>query len=82
LVTSLDEFLAFDAANDALGTARKAASATATAIFVTMVIPPFKVEQDYPVTNLYDIERALIFSNKVLISTNIPPLHQAAGSGR
>ena len=65
LVTSLDEFLALDAANDALGTARKAASATATAIFVTMVIPPFKVGQDYPVTNLCNVERT--FSNKVLI---------------
>jgi hypothetical protein len=37
-----------DAANDALGTARKAARATATAIFVTMVIPPFKVGQKLP----------------------------------
>ena len=66
LVTSaLDEALVLDAANDALGTARKATSATATAIFVTMVIPPFKVGQDYPVTNLCNVERT--FSNKVLI---------------
>jgi hypothetical protein len=37
-----------DAANDALGTARKAASATATAIFVNMVIPPFKLGARLP----------------------------------
>ena len=49
LVTSLDEFLALDAANDALGTARKAAIASAMPIFVTMVIPPFRMGQDCPV---------------------------------
>jgi hypothetical protein len=38
LVTSLDELLALDAANDALGRARKAASASAMPTFVTMII--------------------------------------------
>jgi hypothetical protein len=58
-----------DAANDALGTARKAASATAMAIFVTMVIPPFKVGQDCPVAimhvvSIYTYTRAsLIFTD-------------------
>jgi hypothetical protein len=45
LLWSLNELLALDAANDALGAARKAKSATAeaTPIFLTMVIPPFRV---------------------------------------
>ena len=48
LVTSLDELLALDAANDALGTARKAAIASAMPIFVTMVIPPFRMGKIAP----------------------------------
>jgi len=51
LLWSLNELLALDAANDALGAARKAKSATAAAtpIFLTMVIPPFRVGQECPV---------------------------------
>jgi hypothetical protein len=61
--------LFLDAANDALGIARKAASASAIPIFGSMVIPPFTVGADCPVAvthviSIYTYTRAsLIFTD-------------------
>jgi hypothetical protein len=55
--------LALDAANDALGTARKAASAAATAIFVTMVIPPLKWGKIAP-SHLYNGRNIYVYKSE------------------
>jgi hypothetical protein len=65
LVKSLDELLALDAANDALGTARKAASASAMPTFVTMVIPPFIVGQDCPVAFAHVVSIYIYIQDRV-----------------